>query len=118
MKTLGAVGCGVGVGVDVGIGEAYVIVPDDVCVATDADVGAGNIAIFGRDHGGIDAKYENTPTAKATATRLLLHADVGMGQVRVNDSRGDVYFDEHEFGPFHDDDPDLPPATSAACVKG
>ena len=41
-----------------------VIVPEDVCVATDADVGAGNIAIFGRDHGGIDVDYEDAPTAK------------------------------------------------------
>jgi len=103
---------------DVGIGEAHVIVPDDVCVATDADVGMGNVALFGRDHGGVDVAYEDAPDAKPTTTRLLLHADVGMGQVRVNDSRGELYFDEHEFGPFHDDDPDLTPAQPAACVTG
>ncbi len=102
--------------VEVGIGEAYVIVPDDVCVATDADVGMGNVALFGRDHGGVDVKYEDAPDAKPTATRLLLHADVGMGQVRVSDRRGDVYFDEHEFGRFNDDEPI--PARSAACVQG
>jgi phage shock protein PspC (stress-responsive transcriptional regulator) len=102
--------------VEVGIGEAYVIVPDDVCVATDADVGMGNVALFGRDHGGVDVKYEDAPDAKPTATRLLLHADVGMGQVRVSDRRGDVYFDEHEFGRFNDDE--LIPARSAACVQG
>jgi phage shock protein PspC (stress-responsive transcriptional regulator) len=102
--------------VEVGIGEAYVIVPDDVCVATDADVGMGNVALFGRDHGGVDVKYEDAPDAKPTATRLLLHADVGMGQVRVSDRRGDVYFDKHEFGRFNDDE--LIPARSAACVQG
>jgi phage shock protein PspC (stress-responsive transcriptional regulator) len=102
--------------VEVGIGEAYVIVPDDVCVATDADVGMGNVALFGRDHGGVDVKYEDAPDAKPTATRLLLHADVGMGQVRVSDRRGDVYFDEHEFGRFNDDE--LIPARSAACLQG
>jgi hypothetical protein len=102
--------------VEVGIGEALVIVPDDVCVATDADVGMGNVALFGRDHGGIDVKYEDAPDAKPTATRLLLHADVGMGQVRVSDRRGDVYFDEYEFGRFNDDE--LIPARSAACVQG
>jgi phage shock protein PspC (stress-responsive transcriptional regulator) len=101
---------------DVGIGEARVIVPDDVCVATDAEVGAGNIAIFGRDHGGVDAKYENSPTAKATTTRLLLNADVGMGEVRVNDSRGELYFDDREFGPFHDEDPEPRGDQPAACV--
>jgi phage shock protein PspC (stress-responsive transcriptional regulator) len=101
---------------DVGIGEARVIVPDDVCVATDADVGAGNIAIFGRDHGGIDAKFENSPTAKPTTTRLVLRADVGLGEVRVNDSRGELYFDDREFGPFHDEDPELRGDQPAACA--
>jgi phage shock protein PspC (stress-responsive transcriptional regulator) len=101
---------------DVGIGEARVIVPDDVCVATDADVGAGNIAIFGRDHSGIDAKFENSPTAKPTTTRLVLRADVGLGEVRVNDSRGELYFDDREFGPFHDEDPELRGDQPAACA--
>ena len=103
---------------DVGIGEARVIVPDDVCVATNAEVGAGNIAIFGRDHGGIDAFYENSPTAKPTTTRLLLHADVGMGEVRVHDSRGELYFDDREFGPFHDEDPELGDQPAACATTG
>ena len=50
---------------DVGIGEARVIVPDDVCVATDADVGVGNVAMFGRDHGGVDVDYEDAPDRQA-----------------------------------------------------
>ena len=102
---------------DVGIGQARVIVPDDVCVATDADVGAGNIAIFGSDHGGIDASYENAPEAKPAATRLLLRADVGMGEVRVNDSRGELYFDDREFGPFYDT-PETAADQAAACATG
>lgn len=102
---------------DVGIGEARVIVPDDVCVATDAEVGAGNIAIFGRDHGGVDAKFENSPTPKPTTTRLLLRADVGMGEVRVHDSRGELYFDDREFGAFHDD-PELGDQPAACAATG
>jgi len=102
---------------DVGIGQARVIVPDDVCVATDADVGAGNIAIFGSDHGGIDASYEDAPEAKPAATRLLLRADVGMGEVRVNDNRGELYFDDREFGPFHDT-PETAADQVAACATG
>jgi hypothetical protein len=34
----------------------------------------------------------------------------------VSDRRGDVYFDEHEFGRFNDDE--LIPARSAACLQG
>jgi phage shock protein PspC (stress-responsive transcriptional regulator) len=103
---------------DVGIGEAKVIVPDDVCVATDAGVGMGNIAVFGTDHGGVDASYEDAPDAKPTATRLLLNADVGLGQVSVSDATGEIYFDERDFGPFHDDDPDLRTPQTDACVTG
>ena len=65
---------------DVGIGEARVIVPDDVCVATDADVGLGNVHVLGRDHGGVDVDYEDAPDAQPTATRLLVHGDVGVGR--------------------------------------
>ena len=45
---------------DLGIGEATVIVPDDVCVATSADIGIGNVSLFGRDNGGIDVDFEDT----------------------------------------------------------
>jgi hypothetical protein len=33
----------------------------------------------------------------------------------VNDSRGELYFDEREFGPFHDEDPE-PGDQPAACA--
>ena len=88
--------------IEVGVGEARVIVPDDVCVATDADIGMGNVHLFGRDHGGVDVDFEDCPDAKPATTRLLLHADVGMGELRVQDSRGDFYFDDHRFGRFED----------------
>lgn len=87
---------------DVGIGEARVIVPDDVCVATDASVGMGNVDLFGVDRGGVDIDFEDIPVAEPTATRLVLHADVGMGEVRVSDRGYD--FTDDEFGPFHDED--------------
>jgi hypothetical protein len=46
----------------------------------------------------------------------MLHADVGLGEVRVNDSRGEFYFDDREFGPFHDEDPELRGDQRAACA--
>jgi phage shock protein PspC (stress-responsive transcriptional regulator) len=100
--------------IDVGIGEARLIVPDDVCVATNADVGLGNIAVFGRDHGGVDIAYEDAPDAKPTRTRVLLNADVGMGEVRVHDNREEFFFHD-DFGPRFHHDPDLGPTRSTAC---
>jgi hypothetical protein len=92
-------------------------VPNDVCVATDARVGMGNVSYYGSDHGGVDVDYEDTPTAEPTNTRLLLRADVGVGEVRVTNSLGEFYFDEHEFGPFRDNELD-PDVTPSGCLSG
>jgi hypothetical protein len=85
---------------DVGIGEARVIVPDNVCVATDGEVGMGNVHVFGHDHGGFDVNLEDVPTAPVGTTRLLLKGDVGVGELTVRDSRGEFYDD---FDPLDDD---------------
>lgn len=102
---------------DVGIGEARVIVPDDVCVATEGDIGAGNVHVLGRDHGGLDVNYEDAPDAHPTATRLLVHGDVGVGELRVQNNREELYFGDNN-GPFDDEGPDLGTTRSAACVSG
>ena len=73
---------------DLGFGEARVVVPDDVCVATSADVGIGNVSTFGRDNGGIDVDFEDRPDADPDVTRLVLDAEVGIGEVRVQDPAG------------------------------
>jgi phage shock protein PspC (stress-responsive transcriptional regulator) len=90
--------------VDVGVGEARVIVPDDVCVATDASVGMGNVDLFGLDRGGVDVDYEDSPDAAPTDTRLVLNAEVGVGEVRVSDR--DYDFADDDFGPFDHRDVD------------
>ena len=69
--------------VDVGIGEARVLVPDDVCVATDAEVGMGNVHVLGLDHGGVDVDLEDAPDAGPTVDAAAAHADIGMGELRV-----------------------------------
>jgi phage shock protein PspC (stress-responsive transcriptional regulator) len=84
---------------DVGVGQAMVIVPEDVCVAANADVGIGNVRMFGRDNGGIDVDFEDNPDAAADVTRLVLDADVGLGQVRVTDWEGDFELRNGDFGP-------------------
>jgi phage shock protein PspC (stress-responsive transcriptional regulator) len=73
---------------DLGIGEARVVVPEDVCVATSADVGVGNVRTFGEDTGGVDVDYEDYPDASAGGTRVVLDAEVGVGAVRVEEIDG------------------------------
>jgi phage shock protein PspC (stress-responsive transcriptional regulator) len=87
---------------DLGIGEARLIVPEDVCVATTADVGIGNVSLFGRDNGGIDIDVDDLPQAPPSGTRLVLDAEVGLGEVRVHDASGELDFGRDGFGPFED----------------
>jgi phage shock protein PspC (stress-responsive transcriptional regulator) len=69
--------------IDLGVGEARLIVPEDVCVATDADVGVGVVRLFDRDSGGIDVDVFDEPVADPGTTRLMVNADVGLGALNV-----------------------------------
>ena len=72
--------------VDLGVGEARVIVPEGVCVATKAHVGVGEARTFERHSEGIDVDVDDQPGARPTRTRLLVDADVGVGSLRVGHS--------------------------------
>ncbi len=93
-------------GVDLGIGEARVIVPDDVCVATDAEVGIGEVRAFDRHNGGVDVDVDDLPPADPDVTRLVVNADVGVGSLRIGQSGADLDLDRGHFD-FGDHDPDL-----------
>jgi phage shock protein PspC (stress-responsive transcriptional regulator) len=71
------------VGIDLGVGEARLIVPDDVCVATDAQVGIGEARTFELQNGGVDVNLDDHPDAAPQTTRLLVKADVGVGALRI-----------------------------------
>ena len=48
--------------VDLGMGQARVLVPDDMCVATDAPRSAwATSRCFGLDNGGVDVDFEDAP---------------------------------------------------------
>jgi phage shock protein PspC (stress-responsive transcriptional regulator) len=70
--------------IDLGMGEARLIVPEDVCVATTADVGMGNVSFFGRSNEGIDVDFDARPDADGDTTRIVLDAEIGLGELRVS----------------------------------
>jgi hypothetical protein len=90
-------------GIDLGIGEARLIVPDDVCVATDAQVGIGEVRTFNRHSEGVDVDVEDLPDASADTTRLLVKADVGVGSLRIGQSGADLNLDRGSFDRGHFD---------------
>ena len=92
--------------IDLGIGDARVIVPEDVCVATDAQVGVGEIRTFGRHNEGVDVDYDDRPDAAPSTTRLLVKAEVGVGSLRIGRSGTDLDLDRghFDFGPEFTDE--------------
>jgi phage shock protein PspC (stress-responsive transcriptional regulator) len=69
--------------IDLGVGEARLLVPEDVCVATDANVGVGQIDVFDRGTGGVDVDLIEELDAPPDTTRLVVNADIGLGQLSV-----------------------------------
>ena len=93
------------VGIDLGIGDARLIVPDDVCVATDAEVGIGEVRTFELQNEGVDVDVDDLPDASPDTTRLLVKADIGLGALRIGHAGTDLNVDEAhaDFGHFDDD---------------
>ena len=79
---------------DLGVGSAQLIVPDDVCVATTADVGVGYAGVFDADNEGIDVDFDEQRTAPADRSRLVVDAEIGVGELLIGHGRSD--FGEYE----------------------
>jgi phage shock protein PspC (stress-responsive transcriptional regulator) len=95
--------------VGVGAGHALVLVSDDVCVATKADIGMGAVEVFGRDSGGVDVTWNDSRRAPESTPRLVLDGDVGVGFLEVRHNRDRA---------FHGRGVDFEPAPerNAACT--
>jgi phage shock protein PspC (stress-responsive transcriptional regulator) len=69
--------------IDVGMGHALLLVDDDVCVATRAEVGAGQVDVFRVGNGGVDVDVDDMPRADAGSPRVVIDGDVGLGYLEV-----------------------------------
>lgn len=83
--------------IDVGMGEAVLIVPDDICVATDARVGMGATSVFDRTNGGIDVAWSEDNTPRSGSSRLNVDADIGLGHLDIRNTGPDRdYWDDED----------------------
>ena len=102
---------------DLGMGQAVLLVPDDVCVASRARVGMGHAQVFDRESGGIDVDWDDRRTAGAGITRVVVDADVGLGEFRVGERLAG--FHRRGFGPRRfDDGGDEARPGNRACERG
>ncbi|MBP2390828.1 PspC domain-containing protein [Aeromicrobium fastidiosum] len=68
--------------IDAGIGQTTVIVPDELKVAVDADVRAGQIDLFGRLEDGTDVSLADVPD-EPDGTTLSIDIHQKLGQIEV-----------------------------------
>ncbi len=107
--------------VDLGIGDLRIAVPDDVCVASKVEIGAGEARVLGRVNDGVDVSYEERPEAPPSVSRLLIDAEIGLGAIEVRDA-SDVPFGFNDFDRDFDrgfgrdfDEPGRDSNANAAC---
>jgi phage shock protein PspC (stress-responsive transcriptional regulator) len=67
----------------VGVGEAILLVPHNVCVATKSKVGVGEVDSFDRSNGGVDVDWSDQPAAAPGNPRIVLNANVGLGRLGI-----------------------------------
>jgi phage shock protein PspC (stress-responsive transcriptional regulator) len=85
----------------VGVGEAVLVVPHNVCVATNAKIGMGVVDSFDRSNGGVDVNWSDQPSAVAGNARVVLDADVGLGRVGISHTWPDGFGHGHDRFGFH-----------------
>jgi predicted membrane protein len=98
---------------DMGMGEIQLLVPDDMCVTTEAQVGVGAINTGSGEQGGIDVDVDESHGVTPGARELHVVADVGIGHLQIGDS-----FFSFDGPGFHDSGFDtLRSGTSAAACR-
>jgi len=91
---------------DLGIGHAVVRVPEDACVTSDVQIGAGHAQVFGRGSDGLDVDFAQAATPTGDAPRLALDGQLGIGELEV--VRGDDPLPSQRNGWWDDDFADGP----------
>ncbi|MEO7197677.1 MAG: PspC domain-containing protein [Solirubrobacterales bacterium] len=102
--------------VRLGIGQAVIAVPSDVCVSADVHAGAGNLRIAGEHSEGADVDV-STGEGSDGKPRLVLSADVDLGEIRVINADSTDILDGNRSGEaFQGDDGGSAQANAKACV--
>jgi phage shock protein PspC (stress-responsive transcriptional regulator) len=101
--------------VRIGAGHLLVVVPEDVCVASSADVGMGGVEVFDRSSGGLDVEWTDARRARRGKPRLMIEGDVGLGVLEVRHREHDGYGDWDNRG-WDDRDRFDPDERNTACA--
>ena len=78
---------------EVGVGHAIVRVPENACVTSDVEVGAGYAEVLDRSSDGLDVSFAQAAQPVGDSPRLHIDADIGLGALEV------VRGDDNVWGP-------------------
>lgn len=92
------------VAIELGVGGAHVIVPEGLCVAARADIGAGHVDVLGRESGGLDIAWAESPERSPSVPRLVIDAEIGIGALEVDDDRSYGWDDDRGIFDHREDD--------------
>jgi phage shock protein PspC (stress-responsive transcriptional regulator) len=76
---------------EIGMGEIQVLVPDDLCVTAEGDIGMGAFDLGGGEQGGVDLEVREGTGAEPGVRELHLEPDIGVGALLV----GNDFFEDH-----------------------
>src|SRR5829696_639334 len=100
----------------IGVGEIQVLVPEDMCVTTDAEISLGAVDTGDGEEGGVDVDVHDRRAPDPGVRYVHLDVDLGVGHLLV----GDRFFDRHRGRGWWDDgaDGEIDAGTSrAACEE-
>lgn len=99
--------------VDLGIGQANVLVPENVCVDADVETKSGSLVVAGEQQQGFGAEVDQS-AAPSAAPRLEITGGVQLGEMRVlNDDDREI--DERHIGVDGDGGQAMREARAEAC---
>ncbi len=83
-----------------GVGEAIVLVPANVCVATKSKIGMGVVDSFDHSNRGVNVNWSNQPAARPGNPRIVLDANLGVGRLGIGHSSVGIDYYRHGHGHF------------------
>ena len=69
--------------VELGIGHAVVRVPEDACVSSDVQIGAGHAQVLDRSSDGLDVAFAQAASPTGDSPKLELDGQLGIGSLEV-----------------------------------
>ncbi len=69
--------------VDLGVGHAVVRVPEDACVSSDVQIGAGHAQVLDRSSDGLDVAFAQAASPTGDSPKLELDGQIGIGALEV-----------------------------------